>query len=407
MKKLLIALLALVPLCAYAQQGSMSEIPDCSLGYCSGLGVPGFNCNRGQRYVQVDNPGVNYSCTGIPSHWVQDAGGSGSTVSLTTTGNNGAATLTGTVLNIPVYQGVLTLTTAGSSGAATLIGATLNIPQYTGAVSSLTTTGTSGAATLSGGALNIPQYQGALTLTTTGSSGAATLSGNTLNIPQYGGGTGSGTVNSGTINHVAYYPATAAAVSSDPTLIDTGTSLSYTGTGGFNATGPISTGTTPPTACSPATGCFAATEGSTAAIPTSGQCFMQADATTHTWKWSCNGGTSISIGANRQLSCQPGLGDGTNAIPAGTYLTTTCKNETGFTWTLSAIRCITDVGSSTCNVMNGAGTALLTGAITGTSTYASGTQSGTTTIASGDYLKITYVADGTTKQIGIDVAGTY
>lgn len=107
------------------------------------------------------------------------------------------------------------------------------------------------------------------------------------------------------------------------------------------------------------------------------------------------------------LSCQPGLGDGLNAITAGTYLNTTCRNETGKTWTLTAIRCVADAGSSTCNVTNGAGTALLTGAITGTSTYANGTQSGTTTIASGDFLKIAFVADGTTKQIGIDVAGTY
>lgn len=107
------------------------------------------------------------------------------------------------------------------------------------------------------------------------------------------------------------------------------------------------------------------------------------------------------------LSCQPGIGDGLNAIPAGTYLQTTCRNDTGQTWTLTAIKCVADAGSSTCNVTNGAATALLTGAITGTSTYASGTQSATTTIASGDFLKVTFVADGTSKQIGLDVAGTY
>jgi hypothetical protein len=108
------------------------------------------------------------------------------------------------------------------------------------------------------------------------------------------------------------------------------------------------------------------------------------------------------------LSCQPGIGDGFNAIPVQTYLTTTCKNETGRTWTLTAIRCFSDnSGTSTCNVTNGTGTALLTGAITATSSYANGTQSGTTTIASGDSLKITYVSDGTSKQIGIDVVGTF
>lgn len=127
-----------------------------------------------------------------------------------------------------------------------------------------------------------------------------------------------------------------------------------------------------------------------------------------------NGGTGSSTAATARtalgagmLSCQPGLGDGLNAIPAGTYLTTTCRNETGATWTLTAIRCVTDSGSSTCNVTNGTGTALLTGAITGSSTYANGTQSGTTTIASGDYLKITFITDGVTTQIGIDVAGSY
>jgi hypothetical protein len=108
-----------------------------------------------------------------------------------------------------------------------------------------------------------------------------------------------------------------------------------------------------------------------------------------------SGFSTVDIGA--PLSCQPGLGDGLNAIPAGTYLNSTCRNETGLTWTLKAIRCVADAGSSTCNVSNGTGTGLLTGAITGTSTYANGTQSGTTTIAPGDFLKVTFIADGTTK----------
>lgn len=102
-------------------------------------------------------------------------------------------------------------------------------------------------------------------------------------------------------------------------------------------------------------------------------------------------------------SCQPGVGDGLHALPAGTYLTTTCKNETGAAIALTSIRCVDDTGTSTCNVTNSAGTALLTGAITATPTYATGTQSATTALAAGDYLLVTYVADGTTKQIGIDV----
>jgi hypothetical protein len=155
----------------------------------------------------------------------------------------------------------------------------------------------------------------------------------------------------------------------------------------------------------------------TAPTTVSGKQYFQAiasDHTTHLYSGITDEGSVCSAGNGKcasatslPLSCQPGLGDGLNAIPAGTYLTTSCRNETGQTWTLTAIRCVADSGSSTCAVTNGAGTSLLTGAITGSSTYANGTQSGTTTIASGDYLKVTYVADGTTKQIGIDVAGTY
>lgn len=107
------------------------------------------------------------------------------------------------------------------------------------------------------------------------------------------------------------------------------------------------------------------------------------------------------------LTCQPGLGDGLNVIPAGTYLQTTCRNETGVIWTINSIKAYEDTGASTLNVTNGAGTSLLTGAITGTSSYTTGTQSSTVTIAPGDFLKITFVADGTTKQMSIDVSGTY
>ena len=136
--------------------------------------------------------------------------------SLTTTGSSGAATVVSGVLNIPQYTGSsLTLTTTGTSGAATYSGGTLNIPQYTGTVASITTTGTSGPATLLSGVLNIPQYSGTsyiTSLTTTGSSGAASVTSGVLNIPQYTGGGGSGTVNSGTQYSPTYYAATGTAV---------------------------------------------------------------------------------------------------------------------------------------------------------------------------------------------------
>ena len=115
------------------------------------------------------------------------------------------------------------------------------------------------------------------------------------------------------------------------------------------------------------------------------------------------------LGAQYQtLSCQPGLGDGLNAITAGTYLESTCWNKTGVTYTITSIQCFTDnAGSSTLDATNGTGTGLLTGAVTCSSTIASGTQSGTTTIANNDFIKFTFVADGTSKQTTWVIAGTY
>lgn len=107
-------------------------------------------------------------------------------------------------------------------------------------------------------------------------------------------------------------------------------------------------------------------------------------------------------------SCQPGFGDGNNAITAATYLQTTCYNDTGKTVTLTGVKCFTDnSGTSTVNITNGSNTALLTGAITCTSSFASGTQSGTGTIASGDFIKLTFVSDGSTKQSSVVITGTH
>ncbi len=100
-----------------------------------------------------------------------------------------------------------------------------------------------------------------------------------------------------------------------------------------------------------------------------------------------------------KLRCEPGLGDGTNAMAAATYLQTNCYNDTSVTWTITGIKCFTDnSGTSTLAATNGAGTALLTGAVTCTSSFAAGTQSATVTIAAGDFIEFTFVADGTSKQ---------
>lgn len=70
MKKLL---LLAVCLCSISALG---QIPDCSFGICAGVGVPTLKCRAGQKYTQADAPGNNYTCSGIPPHWVADPGGS-------------------------------------------------------------------------------------------------------------------------------------------------------------------------------------------------------------------------------------------------------------------------------------------------------------------------------------------
>jgi hypothetical protein len=104
-----------------------------------------------------------------------------------------------------------------------------------------------------------------------------------------------------------------------------------------------------------------------------------------------------------KLECSPGLGDGLNAMPAGTYLQFNCVNRSGVTWTIVGINCWTDNnGTSTLQAANNAGTNYLTGAVTCNNTKsgggAAGTQSGTTTIPNNDAMSFTFVADGTSKQ---------
>lgn len=107
-------------------------------------------------------------------------------------------------------------------------------------------------------------------------------------------------------------------------------------------------------------------------------------------------------------TCETGLGDGLNAITAGTYLQRFCYNTTGVTVTLTGLKCFTDnAGAST---MNGSGVtlgALLTGAMTCSSTIATGTQSANVALTNGDAINFTFVADGTSKQTTWLVTGTY
>jgi hypothetical protein len=103
-----------------------------------------------------------------------------------------------------------------------------------------------------------------------------------------------------------------------------------------------------------------------------------------------------------------GLGDGLNAMAAGTYLMSTCRNTTGVTVTITGIKCFTDnSGTSTLNVAGNTLGALLTGAVTCTSSYASGTQSANVLLTANDYIKFTFVSDGTSKQTDWVVTGTF
>jgi len=127
-------------------------------------------------------------------------------------------------------------------------------------------------------------------------------------------------------------------------------------------------------------------------------------------------GTSCTIGSSctpppptqyKKLRCEPGFGDGLNTIAVGTYLQSTCYNDSGVTWTIAGIKCFTDNnGTSTLNVAGNSLGALLTGAVTCTSSFAAGTQSANVALTSGDYIKFTFVSDGASKQATFVVSMT-
>lgn len=292
---------------------------------------------------------------------------------------------------------------------------------------------------------------------------------------------GSGTVNSGTANHLAYYASSTTAVSSDSTAIDNGTTFTYSGTGGVTASaGPLTAGnpaagvgsslfmtqcgtvpsgfstagqaniycdstqngllsnfnagTTLPLVQGPASdtsGHVASFSGANggkivdgtavaanlvvAASPGTGLCHFAGSTQTCTSSAVVGGDMTNNTVTATQLaaqyskwSCETGLGDGLNAVPAATYLQTFCYNTTGVTVTLTGLKCYIDGGSS--STMNAAGNtlgALLTGAITCSTSFAGGTQSANVALTSGDYIKFTFVADGTAKQTTWVVTGTY
>ncbi|MGA2610750.1 MAG: hypothetical protein ABSH01_25165, partial [Terriglobia bacterium] len=110
-----------------------------------------------------------------------------------------------------------------------------------------------------------------------------------------------------------------------------------------------------------------------------------------------SGSNSVTLKAQYKTgSCQTGLGDGYNLIPAQTYLQSFCKNDSGVTRTITAVACYTDAGTST---LASAGNTLgsITAATNCSSSFATGSLVGTA-LTNGDYIKFSFVADGSSHQ---------
>jgi hypothetical protein len=89
-----------------------------------------------------------------------------------------------------------------------------------------------------------------------------------------------------------------------------------------------------------------------------------------------------------------------------------CFNDAGATFTISAVRCLADNGSTTTTVTpivnGGTSTSILTAALTcGNGTFASGTLSGTPTVVSTGSIDANITAAGTAKSVRIVITGTY
>jgi len=150
------------------------------------------NNNTGDQSLSIAGNVVTIS--GTSSSVTLPTGGT--VTSLSVTGASGtAATLISGVLNIPTpvipaASVITSLATVGTSGDSTLISGVLNIPNYANTEYTLTSTGASGAAaTLVGTVINVPTpvipAVNFTSLATVGTSGAATLVSGVLNIPNY------------------------------------------------------------------------------------------------------------------------------------------------------------------------------------------------------------------------------
>jgi hypothetical protein len=127
--------------------------------------------------------------------------GKQSTITLTTTGTSGAATLVGSTLNVPNYAdgGVLSLSAIGgtaNANAATITGTVLNLQPASASFGGVVTTGTqtfAGAKTLTG----------ALAGTSATFSGDLTIDTNTLYVDSTNNNVGIGTTSMSSFNAIA------------------------------------------------------------------------------------------------------------------------------------------------------------------------------------------------------------
>lgn len=144
----------------------------------------------------------------------------------------------------------------------------------------------------------------------------------------------------------------------------------------------------------------------TCSLSTAGEGKLCLSSATNRFRYSYNGGAYTDLlqagdSTPGIAPCSVGLYNGGSAITAGTYsIPARCRNVYGATYTITSVKCYSDnSGTSTANVADSDANALLTGAVTASPTWASGTQSATTTIAANKWTSWTLVADGTSTVI--------
>ena len=313
----------------YAWQPIGSPIAPTALDMATFLGSPPAIGGTAPSTGAFTNLTVTGTCTGCSS---------ASPVTIQTNGTNNTSQTTLNFQNPAAFNGLTftftnpsagnesftvlgTLNNSGLTNASTTLGSTaLTLGATQTAVTGLTVDGVAPATMafvdptssiqtqLNAKAPKAsPTFTGTVTLPVTGSTQclhvntAGAISGTGADCP-------TGTVNSGTINHLAFYASSAAAVSSDATATDDGTTLTYTGTGGVSAKAFTGTGTGPASVQIPATtfalvtGSFPCNSGNT------GRMASFSDSTTQTW-----GATIAGGGALYAL----GVCDGTNYTVIG------------------------------------------------------------------------------------------